>query len=297
MSASAGDFVLPVDKPAGPTSHDVVAAVRRAVGSRRVGHTGTLDPFATGLLLLCVGQATRLAEYLTAQDKTYEAVARLGVTTETLDTEGEVIDERGGWESLDGGDLDAVLDRFRGEIAQVPPVYSAKKVGGVAAYQRARRGETVALEPARVRIESLDITELDLPLVGLRVTCSSGTYVRALARDIGEALGVGAHLVSLRRTAIGDLAVERALAYEDLADATRVAGTALTPLEALGHLPTLEVDDAALARIMHGGSVTVVGAATAGTVLLAHAGTLVAVAEREDDLVHPRKVFAMSATP
>lgn len=296
MSAAAGDFILPVDKPPGPTSHDVVRAARKAFGRRRIGHTGTLDPFASGLLLLCVGQATRLAEYLSAQDKTYEAVARLGVSTDTLDIDGAVIQMRSGWERLTRSDVEAVLERFRGEISQVPPEYSAKKVGGVAAYQRARRGETMALEPIRVRIESLEITELDLPRVGLRSTCSSGTYVRALARDIGQALGVGAHLVSLRRTAIGDLSVERALAYEDLGHSGRVAAAALAPLEALGHLPTLDVDDAALARIMHGGSVAVAGASTSGPVLLAHAGTLVAIGEREADVVHPRKVFAVSAT-
>jgi tRNA pseudouridine55 synthase len=294
VTTSASDFILPIDKPEGPTSHDVVRAARKAVGSRRIGHTGTLDPFASGLLLLCVGQATRLAEYLSAQDKTYEAVARLGVTTDTLDTEGAVIEERAGWQSLTPSDVEAVLERFRGETDQVPPEYSAKKVGGVAAYERVRRGETVVLAPARVRIESLEITELDLPRVGLRVTCSSGTYVRALARDIGQVLGVGAHLVSLRRTAIGDLCVQWALAYSDLGDSARVAAVALTPLEALAHLPRLDVDDAALARIMHGGSVAFPPASTTGTVLLAHAGTLVAVGEREDDVVHPRKVFTMN---
>jgi tRNA pseudouridine55 synthase len=292
MSPFAGDFVLPVDKPEGPTSHDVVRAARKAVGSRRIGHTGTLDPFASGLLLLCVERATRLAEYLSARDKTYEAVARLGVVTDTLDREGSVIDERGGWESFDRGRIEAVLGRFRGEIDQVPPEYSAKKVGGVAAHRRARRGESVSLEPVRVRIDTLEMTHLDLPHLGLRVTCSSGTYVRSLAYDIGSAWGVGAHLVTLRRTAIGDLSVERALAYEDLADGDAVAAAALSPLEALGHLPTLDVDRAALARIMHGGSVSVVGSETSGTVVLSHAGSLIAIGERENDVVHPRKVFA-----
>jgi tRNA pseudouridine55 synthase len=228
MSALAGDFVLPVDKPEGPTSHDVVRAARKAVGSRRIGHTGTLDPFASGLLLLCVERATRLAEYLSARDKTYEAVARLGVVTDTLDREGSVVEERTGWEALGRGEIEAVLERFRGEIDQVPPDYSAKKVGGVAAYLRARRGESVTLPPVRVRIESLEVTHLDLPLVGLRVTCSSGTYVRSLAHDIGQALGVGAHLVKLRRTAIGELSVERSLAYESLPDAEAVSAAALS---------------------------------------------------------------------
>ncbi len=290
MSAP-GDFILPVDKPPGPTSHDVVRAARKALGNRRIGHTGTLDPFASGLLMLCVGRATRVAEYLSAQDKTYEAVAHLGVTTDTLDTEGSIVDEREGWEELDEPRIEAVLDRFRGEIDQVPPEYSAKKIDGVAAYRRVRRGESVALEPVRVRVASLDIVHLDLPRLGLRVTCSSGTYVRALARDIGLALGVGAHLVSLRRTAIGELSVERALAIDDLVTSERVAAAALTPLVALGHLPTLDLDDAAMARIMHGGSIPAPRGSAGGTVVLAHAGSLVAIGERQDDVVHPRKVF------
>jgi tRNA pseudouridine55 synthase len=291
MIGATGDYILPVDKPEGPTSHDVVRAVRKAVGDRRVGHTGTLDPFASGLLLVCVGRATRLAEYLTAQDKTYEAVALLGVSTDTLDREGAVVEERSGWETLDERRIDAVLSRFRGEIEQTPPRYSAKKVGGVAAHRRARRGESVELAATRVRIDSLEIMHVDLPRLGLRVTCSSGTYVRALAHDIGEALGVGAHLVSLRRTAIGAFTVDRALAYADLGDRARVAEAAIGPLEALAHLPTVDVDDAGLARILHGGDVAAESDAAPGTVVLAHAGSLVAIGERANGAVHPRKVF------
>jgi tRNA pseudouridine55 synthase len=291
MTNATPDFVLPVDKPEGPTSHDVVRAVRKALGDRRVGHTGTLDPFASGLLLVCVGRATRLAEYLSAQDKSYEAVALLGVSTDTLDREGAVVETRSGWETLDHARIEAVLERFRGEIEQLPPRYSAKKVGGVAAYELARRGKQVELKRARVRIETLEVTRLDLPRLGLRVVCSSGTYVRALAHDIGEALGVGAHLVSLRRTAIGAFPIERALPLEALGDRAQVALAALQPLEALGHLPKLDVDDEAVARILHGGSVPATKEATAGTVVLAHAGSLVAIGERVNGLVHPRKVF------
>jgi tRNA pseudouridine55 synthase len=291
MITATGDFVLPLDKPEGPTSHDVVRAVRKAVGDRRVGHTGTLDPFASGLLLVCVGRATRLAEYLSAQDKSYEAVAQLGVSTDTLDREGEVVQERAGWETLDTRRIDTVLERFRGEIEQVPPQFSAKKVGGVAAHRRARRGESVELAPARVRIDTLEIAHMDLPRLRLRVTCSSGTYIRSLAHDVGEALGVGAHLLSLRRTAIGSFRVEQALAYDHLAEPARVADAALEPIEALGHLPTVDVDEADVARILHGGDVFAESDATPGTVLLAHAGSLVAIGERANGVVHPRKVF------
>ena len=293
MTESLGDFILPVDKPEGPTSHDVVRAARKALANRRVGHTGTLDPFASGLLMLCVGRATRLAEYLSAQDKTYDAVALLGQTTDTHDREGTLVEERHGWESLDERGIAAALEPFRGDIEQVPPRYSAKKVDGVAAHRRVRRGESVELSPSRVRIESLVITHLDLPRLGLRVTCSSGTYVRALARDVGEALGVGAHLVELRRTAIGGFPVTRALALDQLSDASRVREAALDPLEALKHLPTVDVDDAAAARILHGGSVELSDDAAPGTVLLAHAGSLVAIGERAHGVVRPRKVFAL----
>jgi tRNA pseudouridine55 synthase len=289
---AAGDFILPVDKPEGPTSHDVVRTVRKALGDRRVGHTGTLDPFASGLLLVCVGRATRLAEYLAAQDKTYETVALLGVTTDTLDRDGAVVETRSGWERLDERSVDAVLERFRGDIEHLPPLYSAKKVGGVAAHRRARRGEHVELAATRVRIDALTLTGLDLPRLALRVTCSSGTYVRSLARDIGEALGVGAHLVRLRRVSIGTFSVDRALPYDDLGDPVRVAAAAVGPLEAVRHLPTVDVDDEALARIVHGGAVAAAGDAAPGTVVLAHAGSLVAIGERSNGVVRPRKVFA-----
>jgi tRNA pseudouridine55 synthase len=289
---TAGDFILPVDKPEGPTSHDVVRAVRKALGDRRVGHTGTLDPFASGLLLVCVGRATRLAEYISAQDKTYDAVALLGVSTDTLDRDGTVVETRSGWETLDERRVDAVLERFRGDIEQQPPVYSAKKVGGVAAHRRARRGESVELAAARVHVHALALTQLDLPRLVLRVTCSSGTYVRALARDIGEALGVGAHLVSLRRIAVGGFSVEQALRFEHLDDPVRVADAALDPLQAVRHLPTVDIDDYAVERIVHGGSVPAADDAMPGTVVLAHAGNLVAIGERANGMVRPRKVFA-----
>jgi len=288
------DLVLPVDKPEGPTSHDVVRAARKALGERRIGHSGTLDPFASGLLLLCVGKATRLVEYLGALDKAYEAVALLGQTTDTLDREGQVVEERGGWESLDEQRVEQALARFRGDIEQVPPQYSAKKVGGVPTYRSARRGEAVDLAPVRVRVHALELVSCDLPRIGLRVTCSTGTYVRSLAADVGEALGVGAHLVSLRRTAIGPFAVERALPLTALGDATAVAAASLSPLQALEHLPTLDVDSSAAAKLVHGGSVPFEcdDRAPAGPIAVSHNGLLLAIGESSGGILHPRKVFA-----
>jgi len=285
------DFVLPVDKPEGPTSHDVVQVVRRSLGVRRAGHTGTLDPFASGLLLVCVGKATRLAEYLTGLDKTYEAVARLGQTTDTLDREGRMLEERSGWASLDEAGVEGALARFRGTLEQVPPVYSAKKVGGEAAHRRARRGETVELASATVTVHELELTSCDLPHVGFRVRCSSGTYVRALARDIGEALGVGAHLVELRRTAIGAFSVADALPYARLDDAAAVARVAVGPLAALAHLPCVAADADQAGRLTQGQAVPA-EASEEGLVAVAHAGALLAIGECVGGVLRPRKVFA-----
>ena len=156
------DFVLPVDKPEGPTSHDVVAQARKALGIRKVGHTGTLDPFASGLLILCVGRATRLAEYLSGLDKTYEATAKLGITTDTLDRDGKVLEDRVGWRELAEPAVAEALSTFQGEIEQVPPQFSAKKVDGVAMHRRARRGEQVRLEPCVVTVHSIELLAMEL---------------------------------------------------------------------------------------------------------------------------------------
>jgi tRNA pseudouridine55 synthase len=285
------DFVLPVDKPEGPTSHDVVRAVRRSLGQRRVGHTGTLDPFASGLLLVCVGRATRLAEYLSGLDKTYEAVARLGETTDTLDREGRVAERREGWVALGRARIEEALDTLRGGLQQVPPAFSAKKVGGEAAHYKARRGEQVELAPVSVTVHALELTSLHLPLVGLRVRCSSGTYVRALARDLGEALGVGAHLVALRRTAIGTFGVESAIGLDDLDDHGVVRAAAIEPLDALAHLPTYTADAAEADRLQHGRALEVDGAPQ-GMVAVAHAGALLAIGESEGGVLRSCKVFA-----
>lgn len=291
MNSLLKDFVLRIDKPEGPTSHDVVRAARNALGVRRVGHTGTLDPFASGLLLVCVGQATRLAEYLSVLDKTYEAVAQVGCATDTLDCRGLVVYENDAWVDLDTASIECALGKFHGEIEQVPPMYSAKKVRGERAYQRARRGEHIELAPAAVTVHELELTEVALPRVRFRLRCSSGTYVRALARDLGVALGVGAHLKALRRTAIGGFHVEDAIPVDDLLDRTEVSAGLMGPLEALPHLPTLDVDEETAARLVHGQSVQLIEPVLQGTIAVAHEGGLLAIGEFCDGTLHPRKVF------
>ncbi|MFW6206816.1 MAG: tRNA pseudouridine(55) synthase TruB, partial [Gemmatimonadota bacterium] len=222
----------------GPTSHAIVARARRALGTRKIGHSGTLDPFASGLLLLCVDAATRLSEYLTGLDKSYRTTMRLGQRTDTLDPEGEIVEEDEAWKALDAKRVQETLAGFVGEIQQVPPQYSAKKIGGEAMHRKARRGERVELEPVTRRIEAMELLEVDLPRVRFRIRCSSGTYVRALARDLGKALGSCAHLLELRRTGIGGFRVEDAVSLDDLDDPESVRRSWISPRDALAHLPS-----------------------------------------------------------
>jgi len=207
--------VLLVDKPAGMTSHDVVDRVRKAAGIRRVGHTGTLDPSATGLLLICVGAATRLSEYLTGLDKVYEGYMRLGVVTDSYDMDGEVLEENTVPELTESALQDA-MEEFAGQILQTPPMVSAVKVGGQRLYKLARKGETVERKPRQVTVKEFKLIEYTPPLVKFRVRCSSGTYVRALCHEVGRLLGCGATLDSLRRTAVGRHTVDDAVAADDL---------------------------------------------------------------------------------
>lgn len=258
--------ILPLDKPVGPTSHDMVGRARRLLGMRRIGHAGTLDPFASGLLLLCLGHATRLVEELHDLDKVYEAVARLGVQTTSDDPEGEVVAgaPAEAWESLEAEGVAAALQAQVGRRMQRPPVYSSKKVRGEAAHRRVRRGESVELPPVPVRIHALELLALELPLVRFRVHCGTGTYIRAIARDLGQALGVGAHLVELRRTRIGPFSVEDAVQVEAQPGALPGGGgdpdpervrwlTHLRPpVEALRHLPALHLAEEEEARLRMG---------------------------------------------
>ncbi len=286
--------VLPLDKPQGPTSHDAVAAVRRALRTRQVGHTGTLDPFATGLLLVCVGSATRLSEYLTALPKTYLATLRLGQATDTDDLTGTPLSTSEVWRDLSEEAVRTALDAQVGEILQLPPRYSAKKVGGERMYAVARRGEEVVRTPVPVTVYRVTLVELALPDVTFEVECGSGTYIRAIARDVGDALGVGGHLHALRRTRVGVHDVARAVPMDALEDAERVAAALLAPADALAHLPRVEVDEEEAAALTHGRALPARGAVPAETpvALVGPEGRLVAVGEREGRFLRPRKVFA-----
>lgn len=291
MSRISREGVLRIDKPEGPTSHDAVEVVRRALSERRVGHTGTLDPFASGLMLMCVGRATRIAEFLSGLDKCYEAVARLGRVTDTLDRDGRTIREDEGWRDLDEERVREALLGFVGSIAQVPPQFSARKIDGVPMHRRARRGEHVELPPRPVEIHQMELVEARLPDLHLRVCCSSGTYVRALARDLGEVLGVGAHLTRLRRISIGTFRVKDALGLDGLTDEGAVASAWLSPLEALAHLPAVRVNAEAVRALGCGQRIPMDAQSSAPSVVAEFEGSLVAVGEVADASFRPRKVF------
>ena len=254
--------LLPVAKAGGPTSHDVVDMARRALRERRIGHTGTLDPMAEGLLLLCVGNATRLQQYLLGWEKTYTGTIRLGTATETYDREGAPIEPSGPAPELGEADLAETAAAFTGTIEQLPPPYSAKKVGGRKLYELAREGESVAVEPKTVTVHALTLRQAEPGLLAFEVTCSSGFYVRSLAHDIGVRLGCGAHLESLRRTAIGPYTLDRALpqdALEHAEDPAAITGSDLwIPLAEI-HLPFSDVvlNPTAAERFLHGGEVVV----------------------------------------
>jgi tRNA pseudouridine55 synthase len=240
--------LLVVDKPGGMTSHDVVARVRRILGTRRVGHAGTLDPMATGVLVLGVGRATRLLGYLSGREKSYVATIRLGAATTTDDAEGELL-ATGEWSHLMEADVRQALAGFVGEQQQVPSSVSAVKVDGRRSYQLVREGEPVALAPRRVTIHELVVRAVRLPDVEISLRCSSGTYVRAVARDLGAGLGVGGHLVALRRTAVGPFGLTAARSLDDLARDPR-----LLPLSdgARAAFPSRQVDADQASAIGHG---------------------------------------------
>ncbi|HEX9741786.1 MAG TPA: tRNA pseudouridine(55) synthase TruB [Nitrospiraceae bacterium] len=257
VARGIGDGILNVNKPAGWTSHDVVAKVRGLLKEPKVGHAGTLDPAATGVLPILLGRGTRIAEYLLEWDKEYRAVLRLGQSTDTQDATGTVLATR----PLDGlteEQIRAAIGRFRGRISQVPPMYSAVKVAGVPLYKSARAGKTVEREPRTVDIHEIEVLGIAGPDVTMRVRCSKGTYVRTLCADAGEALGVGGHLWSLERTRVGPLAIGQALTLDDIG-ARRMTGRLSDDLLSLDTvlemLPAVVVDERTAGRVRHGAAV------------------------------------------
>jgi tRNA pseudouridine55 synthase len=253
----ATDGVLTIRKAAGWTSHDVVAKIRHLLGGVKVGHGGTLDPAATGVLPILIGRGTRIAEYLIGWEKEYRAVLRLGVTTDTQDATGTVVarhDPSGVTERT----IHETVERFRGTIQQIPPMYSAVKIGGMPLYKSARAGKTVEREARTVVIHALDVLSVTGADVTLRVLCSKGTYVRTLCADLGLALGVGGHLLSLERRRAGPLSITAAMTVEEVAAHQalgRLSDYLLSMDEALQHLPCIEVDGPTSNRVRHGSPV------------------------------------------
>jgi len=310
MDPVAFDGVLVIDKPTGPTSHDIVACVRRTLGLKKVGHLGTLDPLATGVLPLVVGRATRLASLLAGASKQYDAVIRLGLITNTYDITGTVV---GG---TDAPSADAAVDRpppssetiaraaadFVGSYQQRPPPFSAKKIDGVRAYALAHRRQPVEVPPSPVTVESLEVLSIDGPRVRCRMVCSSGFYVRSLAHDLGDVLGCGGCLETLRRERHGPFSLQVAVPLARVIEDGASVATALIPMGSLlPALPAVVVNDAGARRAAHGNSLRVADIVpdaahlTAGTErvrVLDERGRLLAVANRQSDgALHPKIVL------
>ncbi len=246
--------VIIVDKPEGWTSHDVVNKARGIVGTRKVGHLGTLDPIATGVLPLVIGRATRLAQFYTRSDKIYEGVVRFGWSTNTYDRAGAATSEKRQI-AVDPSELERYLEVFRGELLQVPPPVSAKKIEGRRAYELARQSVAVELEPVKVHIYELTVLEISGSDVRLRAHCSGGTYLRSIAHDLGQAMGCGAHLQELRRTASGEFTIDhaRTLAQlEMLAAEERIIDALVPAADLLPAVPAVYVDEPVVAQIRNG---------------------------------------------
>ena len=235
MSNQFPDGVLVIDKPEGPTSHDIVAVARRVMRGKKVGHTGTLDPLASGVLPLVLGKATRLAQFLSTAEKAYVAELTLGESTTTFDRTGDVVPRAHARPVIDLArpEIDAVIDRLRGSYLQLPPAFSAKKIDGDRAYDLARRNEMVTLQPSAVTVQALEVLAWEGALLRLRLVCSAGFYVRSLAQAMGEELGTGAHLASLVRTRSGDFSIQDAVSMADLDRRPDVAAARVIRLEQL----------------------------------------------------------------
>ncbi|HTE55273.1 MAG TPA: tRNA pseudouridine(55) synthase TruB [Kofleriaceae bacterium] len=301
-SAHAASGVLVVDKPAGITSHAAVAEVARRLGARRAGHAGTLDPMATGVLLVCVGEATKIAGLLLSDDKAYDGELELGRETDTLDAEGKVVRERlAEAAAVDRAALVAAMSRFLGAIEQVPPMYSAVRQGGRRLHELARAGQEVERAPRPVDIRRFDLLSFAPPLARFAVDCSKGTYVRTLAADLGEALGCGAHLTALRRTRSGLFSLDRAIPLDQVSpDRVAAPGALVSPAEALAHLPRVALS-AAQNRAVEVGKpllwqdLSGDPAPTGPACLIAPDGHLLALVEVEGLKIHYRRVLLRPA--
>ena len=276
---------LNVYKPAGITSHDVVARLRRVTKIKQIGHTGTLDPFAEGVLPICIGKATRLIEYLN-DDKAYVGTVKLGSSTTTYDTEGEGVNFSD--KKVDLNEIETALEKFRGEIEQLPPVYSAIKVNGKKLYEYAREGKEGKIEPRRVNISKLEVVDFEYPHLSLRIECSKGTYIRSIANDLGEELGTYGHLIKLVRVKAGDFEINEAIKLDDLDTLEAVQKSLIYPLENL-HFPKYELNEKEKAIISNGGSIK--ADVENSLVCLTFQGVLCAVARATEGVLKCEKVF------
>jgi len=255
------DGVVNINKPSGVTSHDVVQMARRMLKEKRIGHTGTLDPLATGVLVLCIGKATRIAQYLEAGKKEYRAEMRLGVTTDTLDADGRVLETR----TYKPPDRAAILDvvhRFTGTIMQSPPAFSAVKIAGTPSYKLARQGKALPNKARPATIHNIDLTAFEDPFVRLTVQCAKGVYIRSLCADMGDALHAGAHLTRLQRTRSGRFGIDKAVTMEALAgmiDAGTSESVVTSMDEALADFPSIALADADAGKVLHGNRVSCTG--------------------------------------
>jgi tRNA pseudouridine55 synthase len=286
MRVTSTDALLLVDKPAGMSSHDVIAIARRALGTPKIGHGGTLDPFATGLLVIMVGRGTRLLQFVPSEPKVYEASIRFGRATDTDDSTGNVIVDNA--PQPQATRVRDALPALTGALLQLPPDFSAKHVGGARAYAMARRGVRPELSPVAVRVDGWDVLEQGSDLLRARITCGTGTYIRALARDLGRSVGSAAHLEALRRLRVGPFSVDQANSVEEL----KSGQPRLLPLTAaLAPMPLEALDEADVRRVRQGMSVT---ASVDGlrAALTDREGELVAVAARRGDTWHPDVVLA-----
>jgi tRNA pseudouridine55 synthase len=286
--------LLIVDKPIGPTSHQVVSVVRRGTGVRKVGHAGTLDPRASGVLVLCLGAATRLSEYLSTASKRYQAVIRFGSATETYDAEGEVLHQTGNAPSRK--EIEDILPDFLGEISQVPPPYSAIKVSGSKAYELAREGKDVELDPRQVTIYDLKFSNYKAPDLALEIECSAGTYIRSIAHDLGERLSTGAHLAALRRVKAGPFTIDDAIPFPKLEVGFMVGKWEryiIPAVDALPEFPIVKVTQDDLDHVKHGHRIPAEPGSSGLARAVSHDGELIAILEVVEDgkLWHPRKVF------
>lgn len=288
------DGALVLDKPQGVTSHAAVVAARRLLSEGRIGHLGTLDPFATGVLVLLVGHATRLARFYRDRDKTYRGTIRFGYSTDTFDLTGTPTSPEQ-TPALEEAELRRLFRDFEGTQQQQPPAFSAKKVGGVPAYRLARKGRAVQLAPATVTIHILELGGIEGPLVRFQARVSSGTYIRSLVHDLGQRIGVGAHLAELRRTAVGEFTEAAAIPLDELEQKVREGLSALIALESLlPEFPVLSLPASAIGRVLHGNEVEVESEA-AWVKLLDASGKLCAVAKLiSRNLYHPAVVFPFS---